>query len=100
MELSQGDHGSNFIKKRIQYGLIGSNHLVKRGLGLPKSLLSILLTGNLFIRDVLLTLVEHDETARDEVKVEVCRLRSTIEMVEDGKSFLFQVDKITNRMRF
>ena len=67
MELSQGDHGSNFIKKRIQYGLIGSNHLVKRGLGLPKSLLSILLTGNLFIRDVLLTLVEHDETARDEV---------------------------------
>jgi len=100
MELSQGDHGSNLLKKRIKYGLIGSHHLVKRGLGLPKSLLSILLTGNLFIRDVLLTLVEHDETARDEVKVEVCRLRSTIEMVEDGKSFLFQVDKITNRMRF
>ena len=67
MELSQGDHGSNFIKERIKYGLIGSNYLVKRGLGLPKSLLSILLTGNLFIRDVLLTLVEHDETARDEV---------------------------------
>ena len=62
-----GDHGSNFIKERIRYGLIGSKHLVKRGLGLPKSLLSILLTGNLFIRDVLLTLVEHDETARDEV---------------------------------
>ena len=34
------------------------------------------------------------------VKVEVARLRSAIEMVEDGKSFLFQMDKITNRMRF
>jgi len=100
LELSQGDHGSNFIKERIKYGLIGSNHLVKRGLGLPKSLLSILLTGNLFIRDVVLTLVDHDETARDEVEVEVARLRSAIEMVEDGKSFLFQMDKITNRMRF
>jgi len=100
MELSQGDHGSNFIKERIRYGLIGSKHLVKRGLGLPKSLLSILLTGNLFIRDVLLTLVEHDETARDEVKAEVARLRSAIALVEDGKSFLFQMDKITNRMRF
>ena len=68
MQFCQGQqHGSKLVLDRLRESTEPERNIVMEDLGLPGSLGLILETGNMFCRQVVLTLVETDRRTRLEV---------------------------------
>ena len=87
-EFSQGEFGSQLITKRISEGSDMERDLVWTELRLPGSLVSILVSGNQFTREVVLALASNSLALRKEIVTTIEKEEKTIRMLEGGKEFL------------
>ena len=99
MQFGQGQHGSKLVLDRIREGTEPERNLVREELGLPGSLGLVLETGNIFFRQVILTLVETDRRTRVEVVEEVKRSRGEFLRIENGEEFTQMVFAIAAERR-
>jgi len=97
-EFSQGEFGSQLITKRISEGSDMERDLVWTELRLPGSLVSILVTGNQFTREVVLALASNSLALRKELVTTVEKEEKTIRMLEGGKEFLEEFSSCFTRL--
>merc|ERR1719480_677745 len=84
-EFSKGEFGSQLITKKISEGSDMERDLVWTELGLPGSLVSILVSGNQFTREVVLALASNSLALRKELITTIEKEEKTICMLEGGK---------------
>ena len=97
-EFSQGEFGSQLITKRISEGSDMERDLVWTELRLPGSLVSILVSGNQFTREVVLTLASNSLALRKELVSTIEKEEKTIRMLEGGKEFLEELSSCFTRL--
>ena len=97
-EFSQGEFGSQLITKRISEGSDMERDLVWSELRLPGSLVSILVSGNQFSKEVVLALANNSLALRKELVTTIGREEKTIRMIEGGKEFFEELSSIFTRV--
>ena len=93
-EFSQGEFGSQLIIKRISEGSDMERDLVWSELRLPGSLVSILLQGNKFSREVILALSRNSLALRMELSNTVVKEERVIRNTEGGEEFLVELSSL------
>ena len=91
-EYCSGAQGSQLVIQRISRGSSQERNLLWAELGLPGSLLSILLTGNTNFSKVVLVLAQVDLGKREAIMREVSKSQKNIETVNSG--FLEDIKKL------
>ena len=91
-EYCSGAQGSRLVIQRISRGSSQERNLLWAELGLPGSLLSILLTGNNNFIKVVLALAQVDQQKREAVKREVSKSKMNIENIHPR--FLKDIEKL------
>ena len=97
-EFSQGEFGSQLITKRISEGSDMERDLVWSELRLPGSLVSILVSGNQFSKEVVLALANNSLALRKELVTTIGKEEKTIRMIEGGKEFFEELSSIFTRL--
>ena len=97
-EFSQGEFGSQLITKRIAEGSEMERDLVWAELRLPGSLVSILIGGNQFSREVVLALASNSLALRKELVTTIGKEEKTIRMIDGGKEFLEELSSNFTRL--
>ena len=97
-EFSQGEFGSQLITKRISEGSDMERDLVWSELRLPGSLVSILVSGNQFSKEVVLALANNSLALRKELVTTIGREEKTIRMIEGGKEFIEELSSNFTRV--
>jgi len=87
-EFSQGEFGSQLITKRVSEGSDMERDLVWSELRLPGSLVSILVSGNQFSREVVLALASSSIALKRELVTTIGKEEKNIRMIEGGKEFI------------
>ena len=87
-EFSQGEFGSQLITKRVSEGSDMERDLVWSELRLPGSLVSILVTGNQFSREVVLALASNSIALKRELVTIRGKEENNIRMIDGGKEFM------------
>lgn len=87
-EFSQGEFGSQLITKRVSEGSDMERDLVWSELRLPGSLVSILVTGNQFSREVVLALASNSIALKRELVTIIGKEENNIRMIDGGKEFM------------
>ena len=97
-QFCQGQHGSKLVMDRLREGTDPERDLVRKELGLPMSLGSILETGNRHCLQVVLTLVETDMRTRVEVVGQLEMKTGDIMRLEGGEEFKQRVVEVVKLM--
>ena len=87
-----GAQGSLLVRERIRHGSSQERNLLWSELGLPSSLLSILLTGNANFSKVVLVLAQVDQEKRGAIMGEVSKSKKNIEKI--NARFLEDIEKL------
>ena len=91
-EFCSGDQGSRLVEDRIRHGTRGERNLLWSELGLPSSLISILLTGNNNFSKIVMVLAQVDQEKRKAIKREISKSRKNFE--EINARFLEDIEKL------
>ena len=91
-EYCSGGQGSRLVEERIRYGSSQERDLLWSELGLPGSLISILLTGNNNLIKVVLVLAQVDQEKGEAIKREVSKSKKNVEKI--NASFLENIEKL------
>ena len=90
-EYCSGGQGSRLVEHRIRHGSSQERNILWSELGLPSSLLSILLTGNNNFIKVVLALAQVDQQKREAIKREVSKSKRNVENI--NPRFLEDIEK-------
>ena len=91
-EYCSGGQGSRLVEDRVRHGSSQERNLLWSELGLPSSLLSILLTGNNNFIKVVLALAQVDQQKREAIKREVSKSKKNVENI--NRRFLGDIEKL------
>ena len=91
-EYCSGGQGSRLVEDRIRHGSSQERDLLWSELGLPGSLISILLTGNNNLIKVVLVLAQVDQEKGEAIKREVSKSKKNVEKI--NASFLENFEKL------
>ena len=91
-EYCSGGQGSRLVEERIRHGSSQERDLLWSELGLPGSLISILLTGNNNLIKVVLVLAQVDQEKGEAIKREVSKSKKNVEKI--NASFLENIEKL------
>ena len=91
-EYCSGGQGSRLVEDRIRHGSSQERDLLWSELGLPGSLISILLTGNNNLIKVVLVLAQFDRKKGEAIKWEVSKSKKNVEKI--NASFLENIEKL------
>ena len=91
-EYCSGAQGSRLVEDRIRHGTGRERNLLWSELGLPSSLISILLTGNNNFSKVVLVLAQVDQEKREAIKREISKSKKNFEKV--NARFLEDIEKL------
>ena len=92
-EYCSGGQGSRLVEERIRHGSSQERDLLWSELGLPGSLISILLTGNNNLIKVVLVLAQFDRKKGEAIKWEVSKSKKNVEKI--NASFLENIEKFS-----
>ena len=91
-EYCSGGQGSRLVEERIRHGSSQERDLLWSELGLPGSLISILLTGNNNLIKVVLVLAQVDQEKGEAIKREVSKSKKNVEKI--NASFLENIEEL------
>ena len=91
-EYCSGGQGSRLVEDRIRHGSSQERDLLWSELGLPGSLISILLTGNNNLIKVVLVLAQFDRKKGEAIKWEVSKSKKNVEKI--NARFLENIEKL------
>ena len=91
-EYCSGGQGSRLVEDRIRHGSSQERNLLWSELGLPSSLISILLTGNNNLIKVVLVLAQFDRKKGEAIKWEVSKSKKNVEKI--NARFLENIEKL------